>query len=58
MVPAPSCPDRWDYWHSEPSDEVELMCLLPNSVYIPVNAKWDATLQFVKEVSNRKVLPL
>ncbi|KOB70006.1 Phosphatidylinositol 3-kinase [Operophtera brumata] len=49
MVPAPSCPDKWDYWQSAPSDEVELMCLLPNSVYIPMSTKWDATLQNVKE---------
>lgn len=57
MVPAPSCPDKWDYWQSAPSDEVELMCLLPNSVYIPMSTKWDATLQNVKEVSDRMEHP-
>ncbi|CAH0701993.1 unnamed protein product [Spodoptera exigua] len=49
MVPAPSCPFTWDYWTSSPSDVVELTCLLPNSVYIPLRISWDATLQDVKE---------
>ncbi|CAH0604358.1 unnamed protein product [Chrysodeixis includens] len=49
MVPAPSCPFTWDYWTSSPSDVVELTCLLPNSVYIPLKISWDATLQDVKE---------
>ncbi|XP_072943702.1 phosphatidylinositol 4,5-bisphosphate 3-kinase catalytic subunit delta isoform [Epargyreus clarus] len=49
MVPAPSCPFTWDYWTSSPSDYVELTCLMPNSVYIPVTMSWDATLLDVKE---------
>ncbi|KAL4714084.1 hypothetical protein ACJJTC_008438 [Scirpophaga incertulas] len=49
MVPAPSCPDTWDYWTSSPSDYVELTCLLPNSIYIPLKVSWDATLHDVKE---------
>ncbi|XP_047021008.1 phosphatidylinositol 4,5-bisphosphate 3-kinase catalytic subunit delta isoform [Helicoverpa armigera] len=49
MVPAPSCPFTWDYWTASPSDVVELTCLLPNSVYIPLRISWDATLQDVKE---------
>ncbi|KAG6442170.1 hypothetical protein O3G_MSEX002201 [Manduca sexta] len=49
MVPAPSCPNTWDYWTSSPSDCVELTCLLPNSMYIPLRISWDATLQDVKE---------
>lgn len=57
MVPAPSCPFTWDYWNSSPSDVVELTCLLPNSVYIPLRISWDATLQDVKEVSEKEELP-
>ncbi|XP_038215234.1 phosphatidylinositol 4,5-bisphosphate 3-kinase catalytic subunit delta isoform [Zerene cesonia] len=49
MVPAPSCPYTWDYWTSTPSDYVELTCLMPNSIYLPVTVSWDATLQDVKE---------
>ncbi|XP_052755017.1 phosphatidylinositol 4,5-bisphosphate 3-kinase catalytic subunit delta isoform [Galleria mellonella] len=49
MVPAPSCPSTWDYWTTSPSDYVELTCLLPNTIYIPLRVSWDATLQDVKE---------
>ncbi|CAG5011875.1 unnamed protein product [Parnassius apollo] len=49
MVPAPSCAYTWDYWTSSTSDHVELICLMPNSVYIPLTVSWDATLQDVKE---------
>ncbi|XP_028178666.1 phosphatidylinositol 4,5-bisphosphate 3-kinase catalytic subunit delta isoform [Ostrinia furnacalis] len=49
MVPAPSCPYTWDYWTSSPSDSVDLTCLLPNSIYIPLRVSWDATLHDVKE---------
>ncbi|KAJ0180329.1 hypothetical protein K1T71_003733 [Dendrolimus kikuchii] len=49
MVPAPSCPSTWDYWSSPPPDNVELSCLLPNSIYIPLTTSWDATLQDVKD---------
>ncbi|CAH3890997.1 unnamed protein product [Pieris brassicae] len=49
MVPAPSCPLSWDYWTSTPSDYVDLTCLMPNSIYLPVSVSWDATLQDVKE---------
>ncbi|XP_045445644.1 phosphatidylinositol 4,5-bisphosphate 3-kinase catalytic subunit delta isoform [Melitaea cinxia] len=49
MVPAPSCPYTWDYWTSTPSDYVELTCLMPNSIYLPVTVSWDSTLQDVKE---------
>lgn len=51
MVPAPSCPYTWDYWTASPSDCVDLTCLLPNSIYIPLRVSWDATLHDVKEVS-------
>ncbi|CAH2074516.1 unnamed protein product, partial [Iphiclides podalirius] len=49
MVPAPSCALTWDYWTSSTSDNVELICLMPNSVFIPLTVSWDATLQDVKE---------
>ncbi|KAI8435273.1 hypothetical protein MSG28_003612 [Choristoneura fumiferana] len=49
MVPAPSCPYTWDYWTASPSYYVELTCLLPNSVYIPLRPTWNATLRHVKE---------
>ncbi|XP_041977720.1 phosphatidylinositol 4,5-bisphosphate 3-kinase catalytic subunit delta isoform [Aricia agestis] len=49
MVPAPSCPNTWDYWTATPSDYVELTCLMPNSIYLPLTVSWDATLQDVKE---------
>ncbi|KAG7306900.1 hypothetical protein JYU34_007008 [Plutella xylostella] len=49
MVPAPSCPYTWDYWSSSPTEGIELACLMPNSVYIPLRASWDSTLQDVKE---------
>ncbi|XP_046964995.1 phosphatidylinositol 4,5-bisphosphate 3-kinase catalytic subunit delta isoform [Vanessa cardui] len=49
MVPAPSCPYTWDYWSATPSDYVELTCLMPNSIYLPVTVSWDATLQDIKE---------
>ncbi|XP_013182174.1 PREDICTED: phosphatidylinositol 4,5-bisphosphate 3-kinase catalytic subunit delta isoform [Papilio xuthus] len=49
MVPAPSCPNTWDYWTSSTSDHVDLICLMPNSVYMPLTVSWDATLQDVKE---------
>ncbi|KAJ0180330.1 hypothetical protein K1T71_003734 [Dendrolimus kikuchii] len=50
MVPVPSCPSQWNYWDTfPPSDCVELTCLLPNSVYIPLTISSDATLQDVKE---------
>ncbi|XP_063531233.1 phosphatidylinositol 4,5-bisphosphate 3-kinase catalytic subunit delta isoform [Cydia strobilella] len=49
MVPAPSCPNTWDYWTTSPSYIVDLTCLLPNSVYIPITPNWDATLHDVKE---------
>lgn len=57
MVPAPSCPNTWDYWMSPQSDCVELTCLLPNSMYIPLRKSWDATFEDVKEVSDRKDHP-
>ncbi|CAH0718819.1 unnamed protein product, partial [Brenthis ino] len=49
MVPVPSCPYTWDYWTAEPSDYVELTCLMPNSIYLPLTVSWDANLQDVKE---------
>lgn len=55
MVPAPSCPYTWDYWTASPSYYVELTCLLPNSVYIPLRPTWNATLRHVKEVSTLEV---
>ncbi|XP_013190051.2 phosphatidylinositol 4,5-bisphosphate 3-kinase catalytic subunit delta isoform [Amyelois transitella] len=48
MVPDPS-PFTWDYWQTTPADCVELTCLLPNSVYIPLKVTWDSTLQDIKE---------
>lgn len=54
MVPVPSCPHTWDYWTATPSDYVELTCLMPNSIYIPLTVSWDANLQDVKEVSSGK----
>ncbi|KAJ8868084.1 hypothetical protein PR048_031893 [Dryococelus australis] len=48
--PATFAYDFWLRGNAEP--QVELSCLMPNGVYIPIEANRDATLQEIKEVGN------
>jgi len=51
MVHIPST-YTYDFWLRSSTDlSVELSCLMPNGVFIPLEVKKNATLQEIKEVS-------
>lgn len=41
---------NYDFWVKTPSDDVELTCLMPNGVIIPLEVNRNTTFGEIKEV--------
>lgn len=51
MVPSPLANVSVDFWQNDPPDSVEVMCLMPNGIVIPMQTFPTATIREIKEVS-------